>query len=97
MGRLIQTAYRLMDKGPFRALSLILALWLAGCLLWNPARFASGSGGILLWQGMLLIWAVCTGVIHGTGFQPRRLRWRAFFTPLPALVVLLWGVSRFYL
>ncbi|MCW0352882.1 hypothetical protein NB716_001676 [Pantoea ananatis] len=71
--------------------------WLAGCLLWNPARYASGAGGIVLWQGVLLIWAVCTGVIYGVGFRPRRFRWRALFTPLPALVILLWGVSRFYL
>lgn len=93
----LQTTCRLMDKGPLRALTLVLALWLAGCLLWNPARYASGAGGIVLWQGVLLIWAVCTGVIYGVGFRPRRFRWRALFTPLPALVILLWGVSRFYL
>ncbi len=57
----IQTGYRLMDKGPLRALSLILALWLAGCLLWDPARYATRPEGILLWQGIVLIWAVCTG------------------------------------
>ncbi len=58
----IQTGYRLMDKGPLRALSLILALWLAGCLLWDPARYATRPEGILLWQGIVLIWAVCTGL-----------------------------------
>ncbi|MFB4340136.1 cyd operon protein YbgE [Pantoea sp. CS_6] len=92
----IQTGYRLMDKGPLRALSLILALWLGGCLLWDPARYATRPEGILLWQGIVLIWAVCTGVIHGSGFRPRRLRWRAFFAPLPALLVLFWALSHFY-
>ncbi|ERK18301.1 Protein YbgE [Pantoea sp. AS-PWVM4] len=44
----------------------------------------------------MLIWAVCTGVIHGTGFRPQRLRWQALFTPLPAMVVLAAGIIWFY-
>lgn len=96
MRTLIQTLYRLMDKGPLRALSLILALWLAGCVIWQPSRFAARTSDLAIWQGMLLIWAVCTGVIHGTGFRPQRLRWQALFSPLPAMILLVAGIFWFY-
>ncbi|XXN64303.1 cyd operon protein YbgE [Enterobacter ludwigii] len=96
MRTLIQTLYRLMDKGPLRALSLILALWLAGCVIWQPARFAARTSDLAIGHGMLLIWAVCTGVIHGTGFRPQRLRWQAWFSPLPAMMVLVAGIFWFY-
>lgn len=96
MRALIQTLYRLMDKGPLRALSLILALWLAGCVIWQPSRFAARTSDLAIWHGMLLIWAVCTRVIHGTGFRPQRLRWQALFSPLPAMIVLVAGIFWFY-
>lgn len=96
MRQLFQTLYRLMDKGPLRAFSLLLALWLAGCVFWDPSRFAAKTSALSIWHGVVLIWAVCTGVIHGTGFRPRRLRWQAFFTPLPAMIVLLAGIFWFY-
>ncbi|KGT88020.1 cyd operon protein YbgE [Enterobacter cancerogenus] len=96
MRTLIQTLYRLMDKGPLRALSLILALWLAGCVIWQPSRFAARTSDLAIWHGLLMIWAVCTGVIHGTGFRPLQTRWRAVFSPLPAMVVLILGIYWFY-
>jgi cyd operon protein YbgE len=96
MRQLFQTLYRLMDKGPLRAFSLLLALWLAGCVFWDPSRFAAKTSALSVWHGAVLIWAVCAGVIHGTGFRPRRLRWQAFFTPLPAMIVLLAGIVWFY-
>ncbi|ADU68444.1 cyd operon protein YbgE [Pantoea sp. At-9b] len=96
MRGLFQTLYRLMDKGPLRALSLLLALWLAGCVFWDPSRYAAKTSALSVWHGLVVIWAVCTGVIHGTGFRPRRLRWQALFTPLPAMIVLVAGILWFY-
>ncbi|KNC15408.1 cytochrome bd biosynthesis protein [Pantoea sp. RIT-PI-b] len=96
MRALIQTPYRLMDKGPLRALSLILALWLAGCVIWQPSHFAARTSDLAIWHGLVLIWAVCAGVVHGTGFRPQRLRWQALFSPLPAMLVLLTGIVWFY-
>lgn len=97
MGEGIARLYQLMDKGLLRALSLVAALVLAGCIFWNPASFAANSSELAIWQGLLLMWAVCTGVIHGVGFRPHRLRWRGFFSPLPALLVALSGVVFFFL
>lgn len=96
MGQIIHRLYQLMDKGPLRALSLALALLLAGCMFWDPSRFAANQSSLSVWQGFLMMWAVCTGVIHGVGFRPRRLRWQAFFTPLPALCILIAGLAYFF-
>lgn len=84
--------YAMTDKGPVRALSLVLALILAGCIFWDPTRFAAKTSSLEIWEGLLLIWAVCTGVIHGVGFRPQRALWRAFFSPLPAIVILAAGL-----
>ncbi|MCI4186167.1 cyd operon protein YbgE [Dickeya dianthicola] len=93
----IDRLYRCMDKGPLRALSLIMALLLAGCVFWEPARFAARTSSLAVWQGMALIWAVCTGVVHGVGFRPQRMRWRAFFSPFPAFVILAAGLYYYFL
>ncbi|ACR70023.1 cyd operon protein YbgE [Edwardsiella ictaluri] len=96
MTELADRLYSLMDKGPLRTLSLILALVLAGCIFWDPTRFAAKTSSLAIWQGLLLMWAVCSGVVHGVGFHPRRLRWRAFFSPLPALIILIAGLLFFF-
>ena len=80
--------YFFTDKSPLRALSLILALVLAGCVFWMPERFAIQSSHLNAWLNLLVVWAVCAGVIHGTGFRPRRWGWRLCFLPLAAMVVL---------
>lgn len=93
----IRMLYDLMDKGPLRALSLLLALLAAGGVMWDPTRFANHAGQLPVLQGLVLIWAVCSGVIHGVGFRPQQTRWQALFSPLPAMLVLLIALYRFYL
>lgn len=96
MGQGITRLYQWMDKSPLRALSLLMAFLLAGCMFWDPKRFAANSSSLEIWQGLLMMWAVCTGVIHGVGFRPRRLRWQAFFSPLPAWIVLIFRLAFFF-
>ncbi|WP_350306896.1 cyd operon protein YbgE [Photorhabdus viridis] len=93
---LIDKCYRLMDKGPVKGLILIIALLLASCVFWDPARFAANTSSLHLWQGILLIWAVCAGVIFGMDFHPRNIVWRIFFFPLPAFLILIWGLYHFF-
>ncbi|WP_413739227.1 cyd operon protein YbgE [Sodalis sp. RH21] len=88
MASLTDRLYRLTDKGPLRALSLVMALVLAGCVFWMPARFASATSSLSAWHNLLIVWAVCAGVIHGVGFHPRRWGWRLFFLPLAAMILL---------
>ncbi|AYN29560.1 cyd operon protein YbgE [Buttiauxella sp. 3AFRM03] len=96
MDGIIAKLYAVMDKSPLRALSLIMALVLAGCMFWDPSRFAAKTSGLEIWHGFLLMWAVCTGVIHGVGFRPRKVLWQGVFSPLPAQVVLLAGLAIFF-
>ncbi|URQ61893.1 cyd operon protein YbgE [Pantoea alhagi] len=96
MRQQLQQLYFIMDKRPLRALSLVLALLLAGCLFWDPTRFAASTSSLTVWQGFLLIWAVCAGVVHGVGFHPRRVRWQLFFSPLLALIALSLGTFFFF-
>ncbi|WP_114191801.1 cyd operon protein YbgE [Edaphovirga cremea] len=88
MSALSDKLYDVVDKGPLRALSLVMALVLTGCIFWDPTPFASRTSQLETWQGLLMIWAVCSGIIHGFGFRPKRAIWRAFFAPLPAMVIL---------
>ncbi|MFP9230072.1 cyd operon protein YbgE [Pectobacterium cacticida] len=96
MSDLADKLYRLMDKSPLRALSLILALLLADCVFWDPSRFAARTSELAVWQSLLLIWAVCAGVVHGVGFRPQRLLWRSVFAPFPAFVMLCAGLYYFF-
>ena len=96
MSSLVDKLYQLMDKSPLRALSLLMALLMAGCVIWDPTRFAARTSTLEIWQGLLLIWAVCTGVIYGVGFRQQRVLWRVIFMPLPAFVILLAGLFFFF-
>ncbi len=96
MRKPIRMLYDLMDRGPLRALSLLLALVTAGAVMWDPTHIGSQAGSLPALQGLVLIWAVCCGVIHGVGFRPRKTRWQALFTPLPAILVLMIALYRFY-
>nr|WP_308417122.1 cyd operon protein YbgE [Yersinia pestis] len=71
--------YELMDKGPLRALSLVLAFALAFCVFWDPTRFAAATSSLEVWQEVFIVWAVCTGVIHGVGFRPKQVWLPCFF------------------
>lgn len=92
----IAKLYAVMDKSPLRALSLMMALILAGCMFWDPARFAAKTSELAIWHGFLMMWAVCAGVIHGVGFRPRKIIWQGVFSPLIAQLVLLAGLLFFF-
>ncbi|WP_291971188.1 cyd operon protein YbgE [Candidatus Symbiopectobacterium sp.] len=88
MSSLVDKLYQLMDKGPLR----VLALLMTGCVMWDPTRFAARTSALDVWQGPLLVWAVCTVVIYGVGFRRQRLLWRVIFSHFPAFVILITGL-----
>lgn len=96
MVNIIAMLYAVMDKRPLRALSLIMALVLAGCMFWDPTRFAARTSELAIWHGLILMWAVCAGVIHGVGFRPRAVLWQGVFCPLIADFVLIAGLIFFF-
>lgn len=94
MSKIIATLYAVMDKRPLRALSFVMALLLAGCMFWDPSRFAAKTSELEIWHGLLLMWAVCAGVIHGVGFRPQKVLWQGIFCPLLADIVLIVGLKQ---
>ena len=88
--------YHLTDKAPLRGLSLCAALLIAGCVLWDPARIALTPGIHNSLWGVALIWAVCSGVIHGSGFVIRTTLWKMVFNPLIAWLILLAALLRYF-
>ncbi len=88
--------YSLTAKAPLRGLSLCAALLIAGCVLWDPARMALTPGIHNTLWGLALIWAVCSGVIHGSGFVIRSTLWKMVFNPLTAWLILLAALLRYF-
>ncbi|MFS1537907.1 MAG: cyd operon YbgE family protein [Candidatus Phlomobacter fragariae] len=50
---MVDKVYSSMYKGPFR---MAFAME-----LWDPTLFASNTSSLATWQGLLLIWATCSG------------------------------------
>ena len=80
----IDKLYAVTDKGPIRPFPGA-GVDFGGCVFWDPTRFAAKTSSLEIWEGLLLIWAVCAGVIHGFGFRPQRSIWRAFSRHFPQL------------
>ncbi len=79
------------DNGqrPLRALSLLMALLLAGCIFWDPSRFAANQ--LEIWHGFLLMWAVCRRYSR-RGLSPACRSLAGDFCPLIADIVLALGL-----
>ncbi len=69
-------------------LSLAMALTCGGLVMWDPQTFADKIGGFTVANGPALIWATCTGMIHGMAFKPRFWLWQLVFFPPFAWVVM---------
>ena len=93
---MLDKSYQLLDKGPIRVLVLLMALGLALSVIWDPSRFAANTSSLQIWQGLLMIWAVCSGAIFGLAFRPKRAIWKILFHPLPAVVILGYGLYHFF-
>lgn len=79
MTHIIAKLYAVMDKRPLRALSFVMAIVLAGCMFWDPSRFAARTSTLEIWHGLLLMWAVCAGIIHGVVFALNPYTGKGFF------------------
>lgn len=80
--KFIATLYAIMDNARSGAFLIDSAAALAGCIFWDPSRFAAKTSELEIWHGFLLMWAVCSGVIHGVGFRPRAVHWQGIFVRL---------------
>ncbi|MCL8360775.1 cyd operon protein YbgE [Escherichia coli] len=69
-----------------------MALLLAGCTFCDSSRFAAKTSELEIWHGLLLMWAVCAGVIHGVSFRPQKVLLQVMSCPLLADIVLIVGL-----
>jgi len=74
MQSLVDKLYGLTDKGLLRALSLLLALVMAGAIFWDPSKFAACHcrGSPLRQGGLSLNMAASLGLL----VRCYRRRWR---------------------
>lgn len=93
---MLDKSYQLLNKGPIRALVLLLALAMAFCVMWDPSRFAANTSSLTIWQGVLLIWAVCAGAIFGLAFRPKHPIAQCLLHPIPAIIILITGLCYFF-
>lgn len=71
-----------LQRSPSRAVSLLLAAPLTLVLLIHPAAMLDAEGHYSHGLLMLAMWGICSGFIHGVGFDPRSQLWRSLFHPL---------------
>lgn len=77
-----------IDKALFRALSLVLGFYHVAMVMWDPASYSAAIGGFNAIISPLLIWAICSSVVFGIGFKPRRWYWQLLFSPYFSLAIL---------
>lgn len=81
------------DGGPARpglhgpSLLLGVALMLAGSVY--PPLMTDAQGRADHGLAMLLLWAMCAGLVRGVGFVPRFWLWRGLFSGWSSLLALL--------
>ena len=78
---------------PLRWLTLLMALVVAGSIMWNPTDFAHALGGLYFQLTFIILWATCSGVIYGVNFFPRRWYWQIVFTPYVSILVLAYTIG----
>ncbi len=45
----------------------------------GPVTVCRRTSTLEIWHGLLLMWAVCAGIIHGVGFRPESVHWQGIF------------------
>lgn len=73
-----------------------MALAMAFCVMWDPSRFAANTSSLAIWQGILLIWAVCAGAVFGLAYRPKHVVAQYLLHPIPAIIILIVGLYYFF-
>ncbi|WP_211091841.1 cyd operon protein YbgE [Vibrio agarilyticus] len=87
--------HRPMDKVALRILTLVLGLCHVGLLMWEPQAYAAAIGGFNAFIAPALIWAVCSAMVYGVGFNPKAWYWQLLFSPYISLPILLYLTLRY--
>ncbi|MCW9732530.1 cyd operon protein YbgE [Avibacterium sp. 20-15] len=84
---MINKAYHLVNKGSWRALSLILAIALTLCFFFNINAFVTQLRTTAPIWVIFILWATVILWIHGIGFEIRATIWKLLFFPYIGYIV----------
>ncbi|MBE2893864.1 cyd operon YbgE family protein [Spirabiliibacterium falconis] len=94
---MLNKLYQSVNKGSWRALSLILAAVLMVTMFLNAKRFALDFGGPSPLFTSFLIWGTSILWIHGMGLDLIKTRWKLIFNPLIGYIAAISGLIFLYL
>ncbi|MCE7656076.1 cyd operon protein YbgE [Vibrio fluvialis] len=77
-----------VDKTVLKVLSLILDFYHVAMVMWDPEAYSASIGGFNALIAPLLIWAICSSMVFGVGFRPRKWIWQLVFSPYISLPIL---------
>lgn len=80
--------HRPTDKTSLRVLSLVLGFYHVAMVMWDPEQYSHSIGGFNAIISPLLIWALCSSMVFGVGFKPRKWVWQLLFSPYISLSIL---------
>lgn len=86
----IASLHQPLDKSILRSIALLLGFLHVGLVMWNPDAYAMAIDGFNALLGPGLIWAVCSSMVYGIGFKPRKWVWQLLFSPYFSLSILLY-------
>lgn len=89
---MLDKLYQSVNKGSWRALSLILALMLMVTMFLNAKRFTLNFGGPSPLFTSFLIWGISILWIHGIGLDLIKTRWKLIFNPYIGYLAVIAGL-----
>ncbi|ELS0751069.1 cyd operon protein YbgE [Vibrio vulnificus] len=93
----IASLHEPLDKTILKVVALLLGLLHVGLVMWDPEAYATAIGGFNALIGPALIWAVCSSMVYGVGFKPRKWLWQLLFSPYFSLSILLFLTALYIL
>ncbi|EDP58995.1 cyd operon protein YbgE [Vibrio sp. AND4] len=86
-----------MDKTLLRVLALILGGLHVGLVMWDPNAYHLEIGGFNAFIAPALIWAVCSSMVYGVGFKPRKWYWQVLFSPYFSFAILIYLTALYFM
>ncbi|MGR5133575.1 cyd operon protein YbgE [Vibrio alfacsensis] len=86
-----------MDKTLLRVLALILGFMHVGLVMWEPNAYHQAIGGFNAVIVPAMIWAMCSSMVYGVGFKPRKWYWQVLFSPYFSLAILIYLTALYFM
>lgn len=97
MSNKINQTYHLVNKGSYRALSLVFAILMILLIFFNTERFALDLGGPSPLFTLYLLWGTTVLWVHGIGFNLEKWTWQLIFHPFLGYIASLFAIYFLYM